>query len=104
MSDDSENWLLRRVVHRYEVLEAIQRETERAYRKHGTDQWGRHEFYAVLKEEVDELWDEIKLDNPQIRVRLEVIDVMAVCLRYLETGDRYREARHPITGEVIKKT
>ena len=100
---DPDLWLLHSVVNRGDVLAAVQREVSRAYHKHGADQWGRHEFYAILKEEVDELWDEIKADNPQIRVRVEAIHVMAMCLRYLETGDRYREERHPVTGEVIAK-
>ena len=45
-----------------------------------------HEGYAVLKEEVDELWDEIKKrpskrDNE--RVRTEAIQVAAMALRLL---------------------
>lgn len=91
MAKDPELWLLRERVTRGDVMEAVGREVTRAYAKHGREQWGRHEFYAILREEVDELWDEIKADNPQVRVRLEAIHVMAMCLRYLETGDRYRE-------------
>ena len=66
-------------------------ELDSAYRKHGSDQWGRHEFYAILKEEVDELWDAIKTDIPQDEVIKELIQVVCVCLRYYETGDRYRK-------------
>ena len=68
----------------------IEQELESAYAKHGREQWGRHEFYAILKEEVDELWDAIKADEPQDRVRDEAIQIAAMVLRYLETGDRYR--------------
>lgn len=67
----------------------IQAELTKAYGKHGREQWGRHEFYAILKEEVDELWDAIKGDEPLERVHAEAIQVAAVCRRYLETGDRY---------------
>ena len=73
------------------ILEAISKELDRAYSKHGRDQWGRHEFYAILKEEVDELWDAIKADHPQEHVIMEAIQVDAMCVRYLETRDRYRE-------------
>lgn len=71
------------------VLAAVQSEVERAYGKHGSDPWGRHEFYAILKEEVDELWDAIKRDEPAESVEKEAIQVAAMVLRYLETGDRY---------------
>jgi hypothetical protein len=42
----------------------------------------RHEGYAVLKEEVDELWDEIKTDKP-IRAHSEAIQVAAMAVRFL---------------------
>lgn len=43
---------------------------------------GPHEGYAVLLEEVDELWDEIKANNPEA-ARKEVIQVAAMALAYL---------------------
>lgn len=74
-----------------ELIEGlIHDELDRAYRKHGSERWGRHEFYAILKEEVDELWDAIKADEDLSHVIEEAIDVAAMCFRYLETGDRYR--------------
>ena len=79
------------VVRRRAIVEAISKELDRAYSKHGRQQWGRHEFYAILKEEVDELWDAIKADHPQGQVVMEAVQVAAMCFRYLETRDRYRE-------------
>ena len=76
---------------RAKIVELIAAELDRAYAKHGTEQWGRHEFYAILKEEVDEVWDSIKADEQQERLREEIIQVAAMAFRYLETGDRYRE-------------
>jgi NTP pyrophosphatase (non-canonical NTP hydrolase) len=76
---------------RVDLIASIAGELERAYRKHGTAQWGRHEFYAILKEEVDELWDAIKRDLPQEEVEKELLQVAAMCFRYFETRDRYRE-------------
>ena len=68
-------------------------ELDRAYAKHGREPWGRHEFYGILKEEVDELWDAIKADAPQAEVLAELRQVAAMCFRYYETGDRYRVVR-----------
>ena len=68
----------------------MQDEIDRAYAKHGTELWGRHEFYGILKEEVDELWDDIKKDAPSSELKAELIQVAAMCLRYFETGDRWR--------------
>jgi hypothetical protein len=69
----------------------LRAELHRSYAKHGRDQWGRHEFYAILKEEVDELWDAIKEDLPQANVEHEAIQVATMVLRYMETGDKYRD-------------
>jgi len=73
------------------IIQEIARELERAYTKHGRDQWGRHEWYAITKEELDEAWDAVKADAPQAELCAEIIQVAAMCIRYLETGDRYRE-------------
>lgn len=45
-----------------------------------------HEGYAVLKEEVDELWDEIKrqdADRSIDRMRVEAVQVGAMAVRFL---------------------
>ena len=77
---------------RDQIAHAITCELERAYRKHGSEQWGRHEFYAILKEEMDELWDAIKTDAAEGELAKEAIQVAAMVFRYLETGDRYLHA------------
>ena len=74
---------------RDEISCEIAKELDRAYKKHGRGQWGRHEFYGVLKEEVDEAWEAIKKDVPFSKLKKEIIQVAAMCVRYLETGDRY---------------
>ena len=74
---------------REEFVRALLSEVDRAYHKHGREQWGRHEFYAVMLEEVDEVWGDIKKDAPMEHLVEEIIQVAAMCLRYLETGDRY---------------
>lgn len=45
-----------------------------------------HEAYAVIKEEVDELWDAIKKSKEVIgnkQIRQELIQIGAMALRYL---------------------
>lgn len=84
---------------RLETFDKIGRELDHAYGKHGCAQWGRHEFYAILKKEVNELWDAIKADDPQEDVRKEAIQVAAMVFRYLETGDKYREPALALQGE-----
>lgn len=71
------------------VTEKILDELSHAYTKHGELPWGRHEFYAILKEEVDELWDAIKDDEPLERVHAEAIQVAAMVVRFIDTGERY---------------
>lgn len=42
-----------------------------------------HEGYAVIKEELDELWDAIKKNRPTIELKGEAIQVAAMALRFL---------------------
>lgn len=70
---------------RIELVEKITLELDRAYSKHGRAPWSRHEFYAILLEEVDDLWDAIKKDAPQEDVMAELTQVAAMCFRYWET-------------------
>lgn len=67
----------------------VEKELTNAYAKHGSDQWGRHEFYAILLEEVDELWNTIKGDESDECLVAELAQVIAMCFRFIETGDRY---------------
>ena len=74
-----------RVIRRLELKNLIDAELQHAYEKHGVLPWGRHEFYAILKEEVDELWEAIKKDRPTEEVEKELVQVAAMCFRYYET-------------------
>jgi len=53
-----------------------------AARKKHAPMRGAHEGYAILKEEVDELWAEIKADNIE-NARLEAYQVAAMALAFL---------------------
>lgn len=44
-----------------------------------------HEGYAILEEEVDELWDEVKRkDSSKEKMRKEAIQVAAMAIRFVE--------------------
>ena len=59
----------------------IHEEFDRATKRHGSFR-SPHEGYAVLKEEVDEMWDAIKA-NDLDSARKEAIQVAAMALRFL---------------------
>jgi NTP pyrophosphatase (non-canonical NTP hydrolase) len=84
-------------VDRVWFMNRILGELDRAYAKHGAEPWSRHEFYAVLLEEVDELWDAIKADETNDHVIAEAVQVAAMCFRYAET--RHAETRHRTRSE-----
>lgn len=65
------------------VLTAVDRELARAQRKFSAFN-SAHEGYAVLLEEVDELWAEIKAqDADPSRLRDEAIQVAAMAVRFV---------------------
>lgn len=82
----------------HSALAEIFDEYKRARSKHGPMR-GPHEGYAVLLEEVDELWDEVKGNNPE-RARKEVIQVAAMALGYLIEVSPPRQSDHPMAAAV----
>lgn len=69
----------------------VSNQVDHALARHGSTPWGRHEFYGILKEEVDELWEAIKTDQPVLKLYDELLHVAAVCARYAETGIERKE-------------
>lgn len=65
-----------------EVLAYVRRELENARRKHPTPMRSVHEGYGILKEEVDEMWDDIKVNNLE-GARKEAIQVAAMAIRFV---------------------
>ena len=61
----------------------IQDEVNRARSKF-PDFHSAHEGYAVIKEELDELWDEIKQNGGNERMKAEAIQVAAMAIRFIE--------------------
>lgn len=66
------------------VIEEIDAELDRAKSKHTRNFSSTHEGYAVLAEEVDELWDEVKKNGNQERLREEAIQVAAMAIRFIQ--------------------
>lgn len=65
-----------------DIALAARIELDRATKKYGSFA-SAHEGYAVLKEEVDELWDAIKANESAERKREEAIQVAAMALRFV---------------------
>ncbi len=65
------------------VVDEVVAELERATDLHGPMS-SPHEGYAIIQEEVDELWEEVKT-NPQDmeKMRAEVIQVAAMAIRFI---------------------
>lgn len=65
------------------ILRDVFLEVKSALAKHAP-QHSPHEGAAVLQEEVDELWDEVKADRGrQLSARKEAIQVAAMAVRYV---------------------
>jgi hypothetical protein len=64
-----------------EILASIKRELLRGIKNHGLHH-STHEGYAVLKEEVDEMWDDIKKDL-ESHSCVECIQVGAMAVKYI---------------------
>ena len=65
-----------------EALRLIVREYRRAKAMHPRDYASPHEGFAIVREEVDELWDEIKR-NSRHETTIEATHVGATILRFL---------------------
>ena len=63
------------------VAGTVLRELNEATKKFGSFH-NTHEGYAVLKEEIDELWDEVKANNTENACK-EAIQVAAMAIRFI---------------------
>lgn len=66
-----------------EIATAIVTEVARAEKLHAPIN-SLHEGYAVIAEELDEFWDQVKLkarDRDPVSVRTELIQTAAMCVR-----------------------
>lgn len=68
------------------VFDEVRDELARARAKFPRPQASAHEGFAVLDEERDELWDEVKANHPErkARMRAEAIQVAAMAIRFVE--------------------
>jgi NTP pyrophosphatase (non-canonical NTP hydrolase) len=66
-----------------QVLAMASQELARATKKHGA-MASAHEGYAVIKEELDELWEQIKKQQrDEESIRKEAVQVAAMALRFV---------------------
>jgi hypothetical protein len=66
------------------IYNEVQAEVTRSRKLHG-DFHGAHEGYAVLLEEVNELWDEVKLRKRGfLTMRTECVQIAAMAIKFAE--------------------
>jgi CO dehydrogenase/acetyl-CoA synthase beta subunit len=66
-----------------QILFRVRHEVVRARKKHAP-MHSPHEGYAVLQEEVDELWEEIKADEGrEVNAMNEAVQIAAMAVRYV---------------------
>jgi len=76
-----------KTLNRQEILHEIENELNNSNKKFSKFN-SYHEGYAVIKEEVDELWDEIKKKPYKIeryKLRAEAIQVAAMAVKFIES-------------------
>lgn len=66
------------------VYKEVADELTRARRKFPGAQNSPHEGWAVLQEEVDELWDDVKANASREQMRKEAIQIAAMAVRFIE--------------------
>lgn len=76
-----------------QIFAQIQREIEGSRKNHGTFT-GSHEGYAVLLEEVDELWSEIKKRERNFSaMEKECVQIAAMAIKFIEDVCRQENDR-----------
>jgi len=65
-----------------ETLQLVKTELIKAYRKFPENFHSTHEGYAVILEELDEMWDDIKRNLPMASC-VEAIQVAAMAVKYI---------------------
>ena len=79
------------------ILKDIMEKVEKINGKHPTYN-SPHEAYAILLEEVDEVWDEVKIkDQNYTRMYNEVSDVACVCIRFMKFLEEIKKEKGVIT-------
>lgn len=66
-----------------DILDLILEEYIRATSKFPRPFSSGHEGYGVIKEELDELWDEIKQDGGKQRKKEEAVQLAAMAVRFI---------------------
>lgn len=72
------------------TIKSLTDELGRANRRYGSTFTSAHEGYAVLLEELDELWDEVKKKHPdKYRMYEEAVQVGAMAMKFILSMDSW---------------
>ncbi len=66
------------------IYDEVKEQVRLARVKHRQEYNSRHEGYAIILEEVDEAWDAIKGNRIDPELRIELLHVAAVAIRFIE--------------------
>ena len=66
------------------IYDEVKEQVRLARVKHRQEYNSRHEGYAIMLEESDELWDSIKADRIDAEIRIEALHVAATAVRFIE--------------------
>jgi hypothetical protein len=79
--DELESWMPDRNVSFDSVISQVESEFRRATSLHGSFN-STHEGYAIIQEEVDELWDGVKANHDCALLKEEAIQIAAMAIRF----------------------
>lgn len=78
------------------IIPLIITELKRACHLHGTSFNSPHEGYAVIREELDELWEEIKKKNPdKDRLLEEAVRIGAMAMKFVQSFENWYGPEEP---------
>lgn len=79
------------------IVQEVLRELQSAVEKYKPFN-SAHEGFSIMNEEVDEMWDEVKKDDPERAIE-EAIQVAAMAIRFIKDIRTNRNLNKPYSGQ-----
>lgn len=77
------------------IFDEVRKEFFRAAKIHGPMR-SSHEGYAIIKEEVDELWDDVKANASGHKMQAEAVQIAAMAVRFILDVTGYPNSVAPL--------